>query len=443
MDSGYPQHLVEAFRKKTPKSRGETERAAAIIPYGSPSGLGFFLLPHEIFIERGDGCYVWDADGNRYLDLFGGDWLLPLGHGNRQVREAITAQLVKGTTFGGPAVGLGYELASLIRERMPSVEMIRCATSGTEANQNAMRLARAFTGRGKIAKLSGAYHGTADVLLLSNGLNTDPAYVPPGLIPGTTQEVVLLPPNDRAACENIIEREKDDLAAVLLEPILGVCGFLPNSREFVHRMREITRRYGILLIFDEVVTMPLDVGGAQGLYGIVPDLTTFGKAIGGGLPLAAYGGRRDVMGLLDPHQHDGMPPVAIASTMGGMPICLAAGIAALKQLTPAVHRHLHALGTHLRDGIAALAHEHDVPLQATGVGQFVGIHWTPTEVVDYPSFVTSNRQIVGRICFSLAIQGFLAPFLGVFVLSTPMTIADIDRLLAALEQALRDNNLIS
>jgi len=223
---------------------------------------------------------------------------------------------------------------------------------------------------------------------------------------------------------------------------MGCLGFIANTHEFVHFMREITRQYGILLIFDEVVTMPLDVGGAQGYYQIKPDLTTFGKVIGGGLPLAAYGGRRDVMGLLDIHQHKGNPPIAIASTMGGMPICLAAGIATLKQLTPEAHRHLHKLGDHIRDGIARLAQKHNVPLQATGVGHFSGIHWTSTKVVDYPSFTTSNRQIVANICFSLAIQGFLAPFMGMYVLSTPMTITDIDQFLDAMEQALRDNNLI-
>ena len=439
---GIPAHLVEAYKEKTPKSRAEWERVSPLIPSGSPSGLGFIHYPYEVFIERGEGAYIWDIDGNRYLDLFDGDWLMPLGRGNPQVIKAITDQLAKGTTFGGPAAALGYELASLVRQRMPSVEMIRFATSGTEANQNAMRVARTFTGRGKIAKLSGAYHGTADLLLISNGLNTDPKYVPPGLIPGTQQDVVLLPPNDIPTCERIIEQEKNNLAAVLFEPIMGVCGFLANTREFVHFIRDITRKHGILLIFDEVVTMPLDVGGAQGYFGIAPDLTSFGKAIGGGLPLAAYGGRRDVMGLLDPLQHDGNPPLGIAATMGGMPICLASGIATLSQLTPDVHRHLHKLGDHMRGGIAKLAEKHKVPLQTTGIGQFIGIHWTPAKVVDYPSFTTSDRQTIINICFSLAVQGFLAPSLGMFVLCAPMTIEDINSFLEALEQALRDNNLV-
>ncbi|HXR36472.1 MAG TPA: aminotransferase class III-fold pyridoxal phosphate-dependent enzyme [Candidatus Binataceae bacterium] len=438
----YPKHLEETFLRKTPKSREAYERAKSIIPSASPGGLGLVHYPYQVFIDHGEGCYMWDLDRNRYLDLVNGDWLMPLGHGNPQVKAAIAAQLEKGTTFAAPPGDLGYELASLIQQRMPSVEMIRFATSGTEANQNAMRVARTFTGRGKIAKLSGAYHGTADQLVIRNGLNTDPRYEPPGLMPGTREDVVLLPPNDAEACEKIIEREKDHLAAVLFESIMGVCGFLCSSHEFVRRIRAITEKYGILLIFDEVVTMPLDTGGAQGYYKVKPDLTTFGKAIGGGLPLAAYGGRRDVMGLLDPHQHELNPPLAIAATMGGMAICLAAGIAAIKQLTPQAHRHLHALGDHMRDGIAKIARKHNVPLQATGIGHFTGIHWTPTKVVDYPSFTTSDRRIIDKICFSLATQGFLAFAMGFFVLSTPMTTADIDQFLAALEQALKDNDLI-
>lgn len=441
--SFYPSHLEERFIRRTPKSREAYERVKSLIPAGSPGGLGLTHYPYQVFMERGEGCYMWDLDGNRYLDLVNGDWLMPLGHGNPAVKAAIKAQLEKGTTFAAPPGDLGYELASLIQKRMPSVEMIRFATSGTEANQNAMRVARTFTGRGKIAKLSGAYHGTADQLVIKNGLNTDPSYEPPGLMPGTREDVVLLPPNDADTCEKIIEREKNDLAAVLLESIMGVCGFLCSSHEFVRRIRAVTEKYGILLILDEVVTMPLDTGGAQGYYNIKPDLTTFGKAIGGGLPLAAYGGRRDVMGLLDPHQHEYNPPLAIAATMGGMAICLAAGIAALKQLTPEAHRHLHALGDHMREGINKIGQKYKVPLQATGIGQFTGIHWTPTRVVDYPSFTTSDRRIVDRICFSLATQGFLGFAIGDFVLSTPMTTADIDQFLAAMEQALKDNDLIS
>ena len=439
----YPAHLVDAFRKKTPKSRAEFHRTAEILPMGSPGGLACTAqCGHEIYIDRAEGCQIWDMDGNRYLDMFCGDWLQTLGHGNPKIKAAITAQLEKGTTFGCFPAHLGYELASLMRERLPSLEMMRFATSGTEANLNAFRLARTFTKRGKVAKFQGAYHGSADVTLMANCLS-DPNTIPAGMFPGTERGVVLLPPNDIAACEKIIEREKDDLAAVLFEPIMGVMGFVPLTHEFVRFLREITRKYGIVLICDEVVTMPLGVGGAQGYYGITPDLTTLGKAIGGGLPLAAYGGRRDIVGLLDPQQHDGMAPLIIAATMGGMPICLAAGIAAVKQYTPEMHRHLHLLGDRARAGINALAKKHKLPLQATGVGQFSGLHWTPTEVVDFASYNTGDHAKLRMFWFAMALRGFIGAGLGTFLVSAPMTTADIDQFLLAAEQALHDCELIS
>jgi len=438
----YPAHLVDTFRKKTPKSRAEYHQTAEILPAGSPGGLGCDAIAgYQVYIERAEGCYIWDVDGNRYLDMFCGDWLQTLGHGNPQIKAAITAQLDKGTTFGCFPAKLGYELASLMRERIPSVEMLRYATSGTEANLNAFRLARTFTKRGKIAKFHGAYHGSADVTIMSNCLN-GPDSIPPGMFPGTERGVVLLPPNDIAACEKIIERERDELAAILFEPIMGVMGFVPLTHEFVRFLREITQKHGIVLICDEVVTMPLDVGGAQGYYGITPDLTTFGKAIGGGLPLAAYGGRRDIMGLLDPHQHEGRAPLLIAATMGGMPICLAAGLAAVKQYTPEMHRHLHLLGDRARDGFRALAKKYNVPLQVTGVGQFTGLHWAPTKVVDFPSYTTNDYFKMMTFWFAMAVRGFMGAGLGTFLVSAPMTTADIDELLVAAEQALHDCEFI-
>jgi len=441
IEPGFPASVVEAFRKKTPKCRDEYHRTAEVLPMGSPGGLGSLGVPYDLYIERAEGCHYWDMDGNRYLDMFCGDWLQTLGHGNPKIKAAITAQLEKGTTFGCFPAHLGLELANLMRERIPSVEMMRFACSGTEANLNAFRLARTFTKRGKVAKFHGAYHGSADVTLLGNCFD-DPDSPPPGMFPGTERGVVLLPPNDIAACEKIIKREKDDLAAILFEPIMGVMGFVPLTHEFVRFLREITQKYGIVLICDEVVTMPLEVGGAQGYYGITPDLTTFGKAIGGGLPLAAYGGRRDIVGLLDPYQHNGRAPLMIASTMGGMPICLAAGIAAVKQYTPEMHRHLHNLGDRARAGINALAKKHNIPLQAIGVGQFSGLHWTPTKVVDFKTYSTGDQFKVHAFWFAMAVRGVIGGGCGTFLVSAPMTTADIDQFLVAAEQALYDCEFI-
>jgi len=437
------QSVIQEYCKKMPKCLIESERASELLPLGSPGGLGMFVMPHEITVERGEGCHVWDVDGNKYLDFFCGDWTAALGHCNKEIMAGISEQLAKGTTFGLPSVDLGPELAGLIQERMPSMEMMRFTSSGTEANQNAMRLARAFTGRKKVAKLSGAYHGSTDELTIQNALNK-PEDVVPGMPIGAQESLVLLPPNDIATCKKIIEEEKDNLAAILFEPVMGVAGFIPNTREYVQFIRDITEEHNILLIFDEVVTTPLGVGGAQGYYGIRPDLTTVGKVMGGGLPLAGYGGRKDVMGMLDFRRvKPDQPFVMIASTYGGMPICLAAGIAAMRGLTPEVHDHLGNLGDYMRDGINKLAQKHNIPLQATGVAQFTGIHWTPTKVVDYPSFMTSDRDVLRNIMYALAVHGVIGTPMGQFLCTSPMTTADIDFFLEALEQSLRDVDLIS
>jgi len=435
--------VMQEYSERMPKCRIESERASEILPMGSPGGLGMFVMPHEITVDRGEGAYLWDVDGNKYLDFFCGDWTAALGYCNEGIMAAISEQLAKGTTFGLPAGGLGPELAGLLQERMPSLDMVRFTCSGTEANQNAMRLARGYTGRKKVGKLSGGYHGSTDELTIQNALNKPEDDVP-GMPIGARESVVLLPPNDIAACEKIIEQEKDNLAAILFESVMGVAGFIPCTQEFVNFMREITEKHGILLIFDEVVTVSLGTGGAQGYYGIKPDLTTFGKVMGGGLPLAGYGGRKEVMGMLDFRiTEPGKPFMMIASTYGGMPVCLAAGIASLKQLTPQVHDHLDNLGDYMRDGINNLAQKHDIPLQATGVSQFTGIHWTPTTVVDYPSFLASDRSVINNIMYALAVHGVLGTPMGQFLCTSPMTTADIDFFLEGLEQSLGDIDLIS
>ncbi len=435
--------VMKEFVERGPKCRAETERASEHLPLGSPGGLGMFVMPHELYVERGEGCHVWDLDGNKYLDFFCGDWTAALGHCNPQIVAAITDQLTRGTTFGLASGDLGPELAGLIHDRLPSVEMIRFTSSGTEANQNALRMARAFTGRKKVAKLSGGYHGSTDELTIQNAINK-PDDIPAGMPVGARESLVLLPPNDIAACEEIIEREKDDLAGVLFEPVMGVAGFIPNTQEYVDFMREITAKHGILLIFDEVVTIPMGTGGAQGYYGVQPDLTTTGKVMGGGTPLAAYGGRKDVMGMLDFRvKSPELPNMMIGSTYGGMPLCLAAGIAAMKQLTPEVHAHLDKTGDYMRDGINRLAAKLGVSLQATGVSQFTGIHWTESKVVDYPSFLTSDRDVIRNIMYALATHGVIGTPMGQFLNTTPMTSADIDFFLEALEQSLRDVDLVS
>ena len=424
----------QRYLERTPASHGAFEAARGVIPGAVPGGLAF-MTPYPLFIERGDGCWVWDADGNRMLDLMCGDWLLPLGHGNPGVLEAVRDQLTRGTTFGTPDPTSGLQLASLLQERMPSLERLRFTASGTEATMQALRLARVFTGRSKIAKMRGGYHGTHDVSLVSNGRYREPDQIPPGLIPGTVESVVVLSFNNIDETVSAIKSHASELAAVIVEPMLGSAGMLPMDEEYLEALRGATSRCGALLVFDEVVTFSLAFGGAQGRYGIRPDITCLGKAIGGGLPLGAFGGRADVLELVDPMVHH-FAPMRHASTCGGIPICLAAGAAQVAQLTPEVHAHLDALGDRLRGGLADVARQRNVPLQVTGAGQMFGLHWTERSVVDFDSALTSDRRFVSQLVLSLINKGHLMFTSGQGFLSSPTSFDDVDGFVDAVGRSL-------
>ena len=307
---------------------------------------------------------MWDVDGNRYLDMRIGDWVMALGHRNETVRDAIVAQLDRASQLGCPEWDLAHRMASLLIDRMPSVERVRFLASGTESNLLALRLARAHTGRTKLAKAQGSYHGIADVLVVGDSsISFDSPGIPAGVTPGVAQDVVEFPFNDPDGAEAVLEREGAELAAVLIEPIMGAAGMVPATTEFLKRLREVTERLGIVLIFDEVVTFPIAYGGAQAHHGVTPDLTVMSKSIGGGLPQAAVGGRAEIMGLLDPYLHNGRAPVLAASTFGGNVTALAAGIAAIEQLTPEMHQRVQAVGERMRRGIDEIGEKYAIPLQ--------------------------------------------------------------------------------
>jgi glutamate-1-semialdehyde 2,1-aminomutase len=395
------------------------------------------MSPYPLAIVRGEGCHLWDADGNRYVDLMQGDWLLPLGHCNPGVSGAICSQVARGTTFVAPEPELGPRLAGLLQRRLPSIERIRFTTSGTEATMYALRLARAATRRPNVAKMRGGYHGTHDSSLLSNYRWTDPDYIPAGLAPGTIESTVLLPFNNLAATRELIETHCDDLAGVIVEPVLGGSGMIPASPKYLTLLRELTTRHGIVLIFDETVTFTYGPHGAQGHYGIDPDLTALGKAIGGGLPLGAFGGKARFMDLVDQDLYPEGPPVRHASTFGGMPVCLAAGAAAVEQLTDDVHTRLHELGARIRGGINELGRRRALPLRATGAAHYFCLHWTPREIRDFDDAVTSDRSVISKLVVALSNEGYLLFHSnGVGVISVPMNESHIDGFVAALDRSL-------
>jgi glutamate-1-semialdehyde 2,1-aminomutase len=431
------------YRERTRRSLELLERTKPLIPTGHGGGM-WYQLPYPVLLERGKGARIWDVDGNEYVDLRIGDWVMIHGHANETIRDAIVAQLDNGVQFGCPDWDLSFRMASLLIERMPSVERVRFLVSGTEANLLAMRLARAYTGRVKIAKAEGSYHGHADHTVVgSSTVGIAPNRVPPGVVPTVADELVEIPFNDPDGAEEALERHAAEVAAVLIEPVQGAAGMIDASTEYLQRLRDVTTRLGIVLIFDEVVTFPIAYGGAQAYHHVTPDLTTMSKAIGGGLPMSALGGRSEIMNLLDPELHAGKAPVTSVSTFGCNQASLAAGIAAIELLTPEVHARLQAIGDRARSGIDALGEEYSVPLHSSGLGHLFGMHWAPERVRDYRTRMQSDRQKVVNLHLALMNEGYYQMSLGYFLISTEITDADIDGFLAALERALHTLEYVS
>jgi glutamate-1-semialdehyde 2,1-aminomutase len=424
------------YRDRTRRSLELLERTKPLIPTGHGGGM-WYQLPYPVLLTHGKGARVWDVDGNEYVDLRIGDWVMIHGHANDTIRDAIVAQLDKGLQFGSPDWDLSYRMASLLVERMPSVERVRFLVSGTEANLLAMRLARAHTGRVKIAKAEGSYHGHADHTVVgSSTVGINPNRVPAGVAPAVPAELLEIPFNDPDGAEEILEREAADVAAVIIEPVQGAAGMIDASTEYLQRLRDVTARLGIVLVFDEVVTFPIAYGGAQAYHGVMPDLTTMSKAIGGGLPMSAIGGRKEIMDLLDPDLYGGKAPVASVSTFGCNQASLAAGIAALELLTPDVHARVQAVGDRARAGIDELGQSYHVPLHSTGLGHLFGMHWAPERVRDFRTRMQSDRQKIVNLHLALMNEGYYQMSLGYFLISTEITEADVDGFLAALERAL-------
>jgi glutamate-1-semialdehyde 2,1-aminomutase len=430
------------YRERTRRSLELLERTRPLIPTGHGGGM-WYQLPYPVLLERAKGSRLWDADGNEYVDLRLGDWVMIHGHGNEAIRDAIVAQLDRAMQLGCPDWDLSYRMASLLVERMPSVERVRFLVSGTEANLLAMRLSRAFTGRMKLAKAAGSYHGHADHMVTGSTTVGIQPKTPTGVQSSVLDELVEVPFNDPDGAQEILEREAEAVAAVIVEPVQGAAGMIPATKEFLQRLRDVTERLGIVLIFDEVVTFPIAYGGAQAWFGVTPDLTTMSKAIGGGLPLSAAGGRAEIMDLLDPELHAGVAPVTSVSTFGGNQASLAAGIAALELLTPEAHARIRSLGDRARNGIDELGRTYDVPLHSSGLGHLFGMHWAPERVVDYPTRMQSDRTKIVNLHLALMNEGYYQMSLGYFLLSTAHDDDEIDGFLEALERALHSLGYVS
>ncbi|MFO0911059.1 MAG: glutamate-1-semialdehyde 2,1-aminomutase [Isosphaeraceae bacterium] len=392
-----------------PRSHAAFEAACQVIPGGvnSPARAFGAVGGEPPFMERAEGAYLFDIDGHRYIDYIGSWGPMILGHGHAKVRAAVVEALHNGSSFGAPTLR-ETEIARAVIDAVPSVEKVRFVSSGTEASMSAVRLARGFTGRSKIIKMTGHYHGHVDALLVQAGSAATTLGVPnsPGVTAGAVHDTVLCPFNDASAVADAFSRQGDEIAAVLLEPVAGNMGLVAPRAGYLEILRELTAQHGAVLIFDEVMTgFRLAYGGAQERYGVIPDLTVLGKIIGGGLPAAAYGGRAEIMDRISP-----VGPVYQAGTLSGNPLAMAAGLAtlhALREVPP--YFQLEERAALLAEGLDRAATDAGVPHVVQRVGSMLTLFFHPEPIHSYEEAKRSDTAFFARFFWEMLARGVYLP----------------------------------
>ena len=428
------------YLEKTPKSRAMWQEAQDYLP-GGDSRHSIFWEPYPIFMESASGSHVVDADGVDRLDFINTMTTLILGHAPRPVVQAVQEQLEKGVVYNAPNQHQ-VRLAKLLCQRIPSFDLVRFTNSGTEATLNTLRAARAITGKSRFAKVEGGYHGTHDAVTVSLRVKPElagdadrPIALPSsaGLPDGILDGVMIIPFNEPDVALRLLEENKDDLAAVIVEPVMGSVGMVPASHEFLTMLREFTEQNSIILIFDEVISFRVAPGGAQEYYGITPDMTALGKIIGGGFPVGAFGGRRDIMEQYDPTKG---AKVSHAGTFNANPVTMLAGAVTLEQLTPEVYRGLAEITERLRQGVREICAELEVPVQVTGLGSLFGIHFTGDQVHNYRDVAAEDTKLRGQVFLGMMNEGIMTTPNLVGAPSTVITEADVDTYLDAFKRVL-------
>ena len=424
------------------QSKALYERAKRSLPGGNTRSI-VYMDPYPIYAIRGQGCRVWDKDNVPRIDCVNNFTSLIHGHAHPEIVRAVTEQVSLGSAFGLPTES-EVELAELLCERVSSMGKIVFDNSGTEAVMTAIKAARAFTGKTKIAKVEGAYHGSYDYAEVSLDPTPQTWGEPPaslayarGIPAAVLKDVVSIPLNDCGKAEELIRKHGPELAAVLIDPMPNRVGLLPSDREYLEMIRRVTSEIGAVLVFDEVISFRLSYSGAQAVWGIQPDLTTLGKIIGGGFPVGAVGGRNEIMALFDASK--GKPAIPVEGTFCGNPVTMHAGLAAMRLLDRAAFKKLDRMGEQVRSGISDALRRLGVAGQVVGAGSLLKVHFNNRPLRDYRSAFASREEgeMLGTFHRQLLNRGVLAARSGMMALSTPMTDDDIGDLAAAAKGAIQ------
>jgi glutamate-1-semialdehyde 2,1-aminomutase len=431
--------MLRSKRSRYSKSEKLFAAASRILPGGVDSPVRAFksVGATPLFIDRARGARIHDVDGHEYIDYVMSWGPLIHGHAPKGLLKALTAAAARGTSFGAPTE-LETALAQRVATLMPSMERVRFVSSGTEAAMSAVRVARAATKRDRIVKFEGCYHGHADSFLVQAGSGAMTLGVPtsPGVPKAVAADTLLARYNDVGSVERVVDAHRDQIAAIVVEPIAGNMGVVPPREGFLEGLRAICDRQGILLVFDEVISgFRAAAGGAQQLFGIRPDLTCLGKIIGGGLPVGAYGGRADVMELVAP-----AGPVYQAGTLSGNPLAMTAGLWSLTELSPKLYRHLAKLGAHLADGLARAARDAGVPLQVNAFGSLVTPFFTSEPVRDLQGAMKADTAAYGRFFRGMLARGVYPPpsQFEAWFLSGAHTEQDVEKTVKAARATMKD-----
>lgn len=434
------EQIQEEYRGRTAASANAYLRAQKSMPGGDTRTVAFHA-PYPLTIVKGEGYTLTDLDGNTYIDVLNNYTSLIHGHAFAPITEAVTAQLQLGTNYAA-ALQAQADLAERLTERVKSVDKVRFTNSGTEATMMAIRGARAFTGRELVVKMEGGYHGTYDDFEISMHPSVDsgPDGYPVatidtrGVPQNRLQTVTVIPVNDIGAAQRLFAERGNDIAAVILEPVMGSAGMIPADPDYLQALRDLTTRHGALLMFDEVMSFRLGYGGMQGNYDVYPDITSFAKIMSGGLPGGAFGGTDDVMSIFDPFSEQ---PLWQSGTFNGNAVTMVAGIAALDHFGASEVARINRLGDQLRSRLGLLLEMYGFEAVITGYGSFGAIHFTSGPVCNYRDAARSNQELKKVLHLALLQEGlFVAPRL-MFCISTPMTDATLDEIDARFERALK------